>query len=256
MATSAIFLRGRNRLGGLDFFEVVGIAFSTLFLVPYFGWGFYTLRLRYRYHEELSLLSEGATAGALLVFFLVELYLLKWSLGSLPVLMIFSILGLFVSGAALYGPVLVSLCSRLLVDLMMPAERSKTREPRYAPAEALERDGDFAGALNEYLVIARVFPRDATVLTRIGEMHMNLGQPQEAVRWFERALVCIDSAERSLQVTNRVCSVYARHLESPHEVRRLLSDYVEKFPEAPYTVSVRQRLVRLTERVESPVESG
>lgn len=253
---TAIFLRGRNRLGGFGFFDVVGIVISTLLLVPYFGWGFYTLRLRYRYHEEVSLAVEGITAGGLLVFYLVELYLLKWSLGSVPVMMIFSILGLFVSGAALYGPLLVSLCSRVLVDLMMPAEQSKTREPRFAPAEALERDGDYEGALNEYLVIARVFPREATVLTRIGELHMKLDQPQEAARWLERALVCIDSAERSLQVTNRLCSVYMRQLESPHEARRLLSDYVEKFPDAPYTVSVRQRLLRLTEPVQSPVESG
>ena len=238
-----------------DFFDGVGTFFWVLFLIPYVGWGFYTLRLRYRYHEELPLRTEAITAGFILIFYLVELYLLKWSLASVPVFMIFAILGLFVSGAALYGPLGISLCSRLLVDLLMPAERSKTREPRYAPAEALERDGDYGGALNEYLVLARVFPREPTVLTRIGEIHMKLDHPQEAVRWFERALVCIESAEKSLLVTNRLCTIYSRQLGSPHETRRLLAEYIEKFPDTPYAVSVRERLARLTEIEQRPCES-
>ncbi|MCX5771231.1 MAG: hypothetical protein NTZ09_13320, partial [Candidatus Hydrogenedentes bacterium] len=177
-------------------------------------------------------------------------------LAAVPLFMIFAILGLFVSGAALYGPLGVSFFSRLLVDLVMPAERSKTHEPRYAPAEALERDCDYAGALNEYLVIARVFPRDPAVLARIGEIHMKIEQPQEAVRWFERALVCIDSAEKSLQVTNRLCTIYSRQLQSPLETQRLLAEYIGKFPDTPYAVSVRERLARLTESGRRPCESG
>lgn len=243
-------------MAGFDFFDLVGIFFWILFLVPYVGWGLYTLRLRYRYHEELPFHTEAITVGVILIFYLVELYLLKWSLAAVPVFMMFAMLGLFVSGAALYGPLAVSLFSRLLVDLVMPAERSKTREPRYSPAEALERQADYAGALNEYLVIARIFPRDATVLTRIGEMHMKLDQPQEAVRWFERALVCINSAEKSLNVTNRICAIYSRQLESPHETQRLLAEYVEKFPDTPYAVSVRERLARLRESGQRPCESG
>lgn len=243
-------------MGGFDFFDIVGIFFWVLFLVPYVGWGLYTLRLRYRYHEELPLRTEAVTVGAILIFYLVELYLLKWSLASAPVLMIFTMLGLFVSGAALYGPLGVSFFSRLVVDLVMPAERSKTREPRYAPAEALERQCDYAGALNEYLVIARVFPRDPTVLTRIADMHMKLEQPQEAVRWFERALVCIDSAEKSLNVTNRLCTIYTRQLGRSDEAQRLLAEYVDKFSDTPYAVSVRERLNRLRETAHRPCESG
>lgn len=243
-------------MGVFDFLDVVGIFFWVLFLVPYVGWGLYTLRLRYRYHEELPLGTEAITVGVILIFYLVELYLLKWSLAAVPVFMIFAMLGLFVSGAALYGPLGVSFFSRLLVDLVMPAERSKTREPRYAPAEALERDCDYGGALNEYLVIARVFPRDATVLTRIGELHMKLEQPEEAVRWFERALVCIDSAEKSLNVTNRICTIYTRQLQSPHDTQRLLAEYIDKFPDTPYAVSVRERLARLRESGQRPCESG
>jgi tetratricopeptide (TPR) repeat protein len=247
---------GNGRLSAFDFTDLVGIFFWVLFLVPYVGWGFYTLRLRYRYHEELPLYTEAITVGVILVFYLVELYLLKWSLEEVPVFMMFAMLGLFVSGAALYGPLGVSLFSRLLVDLVMPAERSKTHEPRYSPAEALERQADYAGALSEYLVIARIFPRDATVLTRIGEMHMKLERPEEAVRWFERALVCIDSAEKSLNVTNRICTIYSRQLGSPHETLRLLAEYIEKYPDTPYAVSVRERLERLKENGQRPCESG
>jgi tetratricopeptide (TPR) repeat protein len=144
----------------------------------------------------------------------------------------------------------------LLVDMLMPPERSKTREPRYAPAEALEQQADYAGALGEYLVIARIFPRDPAVLTRIGEMHMRLDEPREAVRWFERALVCIESAEKCLQVTNRLCTIYSRQLESPHETQRLLAEFIEKYPDTPYAVSVRERLARLRENGHRPCESG
>ncbi|NTV80676.1 MAG: hypothetical protein HGA24_04550, partial [Candidatus Aminicenantes bacterium] len=53
----------------------------------------------------------------------------------------------------------------------MPGERSKTHEPQYAPAEALERDEDYDGALREYMVIARIFPKDPTALLRIVNRH-------------------------------------------------------------------------------------
>jgi tetratricopeptide (TPR) repeat protein len=166
-------------------------------------------------------------------------------MGQMYVFYIFAVLGLIVSGAALYGAMAVSLLSQLLVEGIMPAERSKTREPRYAPAEALERDEDYDGAIQEYMVIARLFPRDPTALLRIADLYMKLMQPEDAANWFERALPHLDSAEESLEVTNRLSEIYQRHLERPADAARLLDAYLKRYPGAPYAPSVEERLRRL-----------
>lgn len=221
-------------------------------VVAYFGWGIYTLRLRYRFHEDISPWVETLTLMLVGVFYIAELFLLRRYLAHTPTHFVFALLGLLVSGAALYGPMAVSLVSRLVVDVMLPAERSKTREPRYAPAEALERAGDFEGALQEYIVIARVFPRDAAVLVRIGNLHARLGKPQDAVAWFERALTCVESAEKNLQIANRLCALYNRDLGRPDDAVRVLQTYLARFPAAEHADSVRDRL----ERLKNPALNG
>jgi len=216
-------------------------------LIPYFVWGLYTLRLRYRYHEELPLAAEAATLLALALFYIVEFYLLGVATRHMAVYYAFAVLGLTVSGAALYGHLLISLVSRLLVDTIMPAERAATREPQYAPAEALEREGDHEGALREYLVIARIFPREATAFLRIGNLYVELERPEDAVQWFERGLALLDSADRSLRIVNRLCAIYTRQLERPEDARRLLRGYLDKYPATEYAESVHKRLERLQE---------
>jgi len=229
-------------------FDLLGLGgriLSGLLLIPFVGWGIYTLRLRFRYHEDIHLGVEAITLGAVAIFYAIEIYLLREYMGYRHVFYIFAVLGLVVSGAALYGPMGSSLLSQLVVDTIAPGERSKTREPRFAPAEALERENDYEGALREYMVIARIFPQEPAVHVRIADAYMMLSRPEEAVRWFERALRCIASPEKSLQITNRLCEIYGRQLGRPDEVARLLSAYLDRYPEAEYAVSVRERLRRL-----------
>ncbi len=229
-----------------DLFGWGGRAFSAAVLIPYFAWGIYTLRLRFRYHEELAPKTEALTLLAVGVFFCVEMALVRAYIGrQMPLYYTFAILGVVVSGVALYGPLVVSLVSLVLVDLVVPAERSKTHEPRYAPAEALERAADYEGALREYMVIARIFPRDPTALVRIGDMYTKLSQPAEAAQWFERALRYIDTPQKSLQVTNRVSEIYNRQLGRPLDAIRVMEAYLAKFPAAEYAESVRERMLRL-----------
>ena len=217
---------------------------SWAVLVPYFAWGLYTLRRHYAYREELPPYLEALTLLAVAMFYALESFLLRSSMSSTPAYNFFAILGLVVSGAALYGPMAISLVSQVLVDLILPGERSKTMEPRYEPAEALEREQDFEGALREYLVIARVFPREPNTFLRIAEVHLRLDQAEDAAAWFERALKLLDSAERSLQITNRACEIYQRTLGRPDEVGRLLEAYLAQYPDAEFSGSVRDRLAR------------
>jgi len=236
-----------GRLAELDLFGVGGRILSGILLIPYFAWGIYTLRLRYRFYEDITPRVEAITLLAVTLFFAAESFFLHRYLSDSRLLYIFSLLGLFVSGTALYGPMLVSLLSQLVVDSVLPAERSKTREPSFAPAEALERMGDLEGALREYLVVARIFPREPAALLRIADLNVTLSRPEEAVRWFERALPHIESAEKSLQITNRVSAIYARELNRPDDAIRLLQTYLEEFPDSEFADSVRDRLHRLVE---------
>ncbi|MBI4559549.1 MAG: hypothetical protein HY706_18335 [Candidatus Hydrogenedentes bacterium] len=219
---------------------------SLVLLVPYFGWGVYTLRLRFRFHEELNPVVETTTLACLFVFYVFELALLSVWLEDNPVFLIFSVLGLVVSGAALYGSMAISLLSRVIVEMMMPSGHNSVAEPRYGPAEALERQGDFDGAVQEYMVIARIFPRDPTTAIRIGDNLMKLGRPQDAAPWFERGLANLNSPEKSLVVTNRLCEIYHRHLNRGDSATRVLQNYLEKFPTAEYAGTIRDRLRQLT----------
>jgi tetratricopeptide (TPR) repeat protein len=221
-----------------------GRIFSGLVLIPYFGWGIYTLRARFLYHEDISPTVEFITLVTVAIFLAIETYMLRAFASSSQIFLIFAILGLFVSGTALYGPMAASLLSQAVVDAIIPDEPSKTHEPRYAPAEALEREGDYEGALREYLVIARIFPTEPTVHIRIAETHMTLSNPSEAAPWFQRALKHMKSADAALQVTNRLCEIYTRQLSRPDDARRVLEEYLEKYSDAEFADIVRERLAR------------
>ncbi len=229
----------------LGIIELGSGALSALLLIPYFAWGIYTLRVRYRYHEDLSIVTEAITLLAVAVFYAVETVLLHTSMKHSGPYFVFAVLGLTASGTALYGSTAISLASQLLVDVVAPAERSKTREPRYGPAEALEREGDYEGALREYMVLARIFPKEPQILMRIGDLYMTLSRCEEAAPWFERALDRLTVPEKSLQITNRLCEIYSRHLDRPQDSIRLLEAYIAKFPNEEYVESVTARLSRL-----------
>ena len=214
-------------------------------LIPYFGWGIYTLRLRFRYHEDLSPILEALTLLAVAVFFAAEIFLFRSYMRENQILYVFAMLGLVVSGVSLYGHMGVSLLSQIMVDAIAPGERSKTREPRFGPTEALEREGDYDGALREYLVIARIFPQEAEVHLRIAEVYMKLDKPEDAAAWFRRALGFITSADKSLEITNRLYEIYNRQLGNREEAGRLLEAYLQKYPDAEYSGAVRARLERL-----------
>ncbi len=224
--------------------ELGGKLLTGAAFVPYLAWGVYALRRRYRFHEDIPRRIEAVTLIGLVLFVALETYLLHRFMRDSPGFFFFAVLGLLVSAMALYGPMLISLSSQIIVDMVMPSERSKTHEPGYGPAEALERAGDFEGALQEYLIIARMFPREPAVLLRIAECCLRLNRTAEAAGWFERAANYLDSAERCLQVANRLCELYNRQLNRPEEAVRVLEAYLDRYPDAEYAESVRQRLKR------------
>ena len=225
---------------------------SLIGLIPYFGWGIYALRLHYRYHEDLKPVVAAITLVAVSLFYLLQTILLRVFLQDQPGYFLFALMGLFVSGAALYSNMAVSLLSQLLVDAIVPGDRSKTNEPRYGPGEALERLGDYDGAIDEYLIIARIFPKEPKPLLHVADNYVKLEKPGEAVRWFERALRLIKDPDDALQVVNRACSIYLRNLNQPMDAIRVLEDYLEKFSGSEFVSVVETRIERIEKEMDAP----
>ncbi len=223
----------------------IALACSLFLLIPYFGWGIYTLRKRYTHHEELNPAVEALTLAGLVVFYTAELALLRSWLGPLNEYFYLSALGLFVSGAALYGHMLLSLLSRLVVGAFMPAGKRQVHEPRYGAAEARERQGDFEGAVAEHQAVARAFPRDPISAIRIGDNLARLGRLEEAAAWFEAGLLRMGSPGKELSVAFRLCDLYSRDLEQPDEAVRVLEEFVARHPEAEHTETALRRLERI-----------
>lgn len=218
---------------------------SGLFFIPYLVFGVYLLRLRLGEHQEVRPSIEVLILGILVVFYAFQYFLMRAWLGPTPLRFVLAVTALLISGAALYGHLVISLGSHLLVDVIMPSSSEPVHEPRYGAAEACERAGDFQGAVREYLAVSRMFPRDFKSALRAGDNLMKLDRPEEAASQFERALQLMASPEQSLPVAFRLVEIYAAHLGRSADARRVLESYLGKFPESARADTVRTRLDRL-----------
>lgn len=222
--------------------KIVLTVLTELLLLPYLGWGIYNLRRRYRYYDDISPALEASTLVCVTVYLYVQFAVLEIWLEQAPAYLIFAVLGLFVSAAALYGHMAVSLLSWIVVDFMLPNPEENADHPRMGPQEALERQDDYASALEGYLVLARIYPRNSEVAVRIANCLLRLDRGEDATGWLERALGNCGSAEEALPVVNRLCEVYERVLDRPEEARKALSDYLVRFPDAVDAGEVREHL--------------
>lgn len=224
--------------------QLVGIAL----LFPFFGWAIFLLRRRFQYYEENSMALEVLTAGALAVFLWIEAAVLKHTLSGQTIIYLAALLGLCVSTFALYAHVLISLASRIVVDMVSPRGENAAYQPRFGPVDALERNEDYEGALQEYLVLARIYPRNYEVLSRTGRVEEILGNHQEAVTWYLRARKRATRAEEALAAANRLCVLYDTHLEQPEEADRHLAQFIKDYPDSLDRDIVVERLERRAHR--------
>ncbi|HEO69886.1 MAG TPA: tetratricopeptide repeat protein [Candidatus Hydrogenedentes bacterium] len=221
--------------------------FVILLAIPYFLWGVHTLRLRYQRNIELSPLVEVFTLAGLVVFYAIELKFLQAESAHITTFATLASIGLFVSGAALYGPMVVSVLSHVLVGQIAPLRQASVREPNYAVAEAYAREAKFEAAIREYERIARAFPKDPVARIRIADTLLKLSRPEQAALWFERSLEHLSVPEMNLSVTNRLADVYLRKLARPEDAERILRAYLSRFPQAGYADAVRKRLDNMNE---------
>ncbi len=215
---------------------------SLALMVPFFAWGVYTLRARYQYHEELHRAAEWLTILGVMAFFTIEMSLLRTWMYDRPGMFILTGLALTVSMAALYGHIMISLASSVFVDALMPSMNPDAQSPQFGPAEALERLGDYEGAVQEYLVIARIFPKDSETCVRIGNGLAKLERYEEAVKAFGRGFKLAKAEEDALSIANRIHVLYKDRLNNPQEARKILERFLDRYPQSPRTDSVIRRI--------------
>jgi tetratricopeptide (TPR) repeat protein len=223
----------------LETFVLVGTA---LLMIPYIGWGIYMLSQRYRYHEEAGPLTEAITLLCVVMFMTLQIVLLNTWLSKNPLVFVFTLLGLIVSMAALYGHMAISFTSRLIVEAVTTSDEGVANAPRLGPVEALERERDHEGALQECLILARIYPREPSVHLHAAENLLQLDRPEEAVDALERALKYVDAPEKNLLVMNRLCEVFLHDLGDPGRAVAVMQRYLKRYPATPYAQSLEQRM--------------
>jgi len=183
--------------------DAIALSAGLLFVVI----GVWSLRKRFQKHEEWPLRVQMFMLAGVLGFYLIEITILRVVIRENVMHFIFALLGLLVAGAALYGHIAVSVVSRLMVELLVPDNPAAATTPRLGPAEALERQGNWEGALNEYYILARIYPRNPMLCVRAANNLLKMNRCEEAVAWFERAIKYADKADDNLAIVRRLCDV-------------------------------------------------
>ncbi len=228
---------------------------SILLMVPFFGWGVHTLRERYLLHHDIPLRVEVYSLLGVIGFLSVQLWLIRVWMGEVGAFFAFTVLALAAASTALYGPMLVSVISQEIVNLMHPPHDARDDMPNYNLAEGLETRGDLDGALREYMVMARIFPKDGETAFRVGHLLCEMQRWEEAAASFERGLQQAGDTEKSLLATNRLSDLYRERLGRPDEAAATLQAFLDRFGNSPRAELVARKLERL-QRVVPPTSGN
>ncbi len=211
------------------------------------GWGIYILRLQFTFREELEAQFKWFTVAGVLIFLVTELFILRLWMGTSSGYYAFTTLALMLTTAALYGHLFVSIASQMAVDIIHPPDEHEPDVPDFSPAEALEQVGDYDGALKEYLVIGRIFPKDPDPVLRLAETYMHIDEKEKAAKYFERGLDLIAEPIRAQRVTNRLFGIYTRELEQPDKAKAILENFLQRYTGSEECAAIERRLKQLEE---------
>ncbi|GEM_PF-1269421 len=233
-----------------EFLDII----SILLLGFLFFWGVYLLYRKwiknYEYPFWLDLLS-------LIIMFAIlgiELLQLKEWLRNSPILYVLSALGLFITASALYSQSLISLITIIFVSIIQPGEESAPDIPRFGPAEILERKNDLRGALNEYFVLARIYPHHPSVHLRIANVYMKMKQPEEALHWLKKSLQYLRKEEDTYLIVARYCDI-AHEIGDKDSMTEILDNFLKQYPESTHSQSILERKKQIKRDVKSEKSS-
>lgn len=231
-------------------YDWVPFIVETLMIVPFFGWGVYTVYLRFNRRVDPSILRDGLTCLAVVLFLAFQVdYLGMWIRGYRVEYML-AVLGLFIATAALYGHVFYGLITQVLMDVAHPT-RDDESEPRWGAAEARERVDDFTGALAEYFKLLRTHPRHVLLNVRIADALVQLNRPQEAPPYLRMAIDAASTPDRELAAVNRLCDLYDGVLNESEKAERCLRDFMERNPRTKQFDVAQRRLERIELELEA-----
>jgi tetratricopeptide (TPR) repeat protein len=231
---------------------VLSFVLSIALMAPFLAWGIYTLRERYLLHHEIPRATEIKTVVGLILFLSAQLILLRVWIGSVEVFYAFALLGLLAASTALYGPVIISVLSQTIVDALHPVQEVCESEPHFGPAEALEGECDYDGALREYMVLARIYPKHAEPAFRVATVLWELERFKEAADSFERGIRLCSDPERALFATNRLADLYTHKLDASDRAIQILEAYLDRYPEAGRQDLIQRRIKRLHNNAAQP----
>jgi len=226
---------------------IVAFVISGLLMVPFFLWGVHLLRERYLLHRDIAMRIEVYSLLGVVAFLTVQLMMIRVWMGEVGAFYAFTALSLAAASTALYGPTLVSVVSQEIVNLVHAPHEHDANVPNYNLAEGLEARGDHEGALREYMVMARVFPKDSETAFRVGHVLIELQRFEEAAASFERGLHQAADAdpERALLATNRLSDLYRERLGRPDDAAQTLQAYLDRYGDTPKAELVSRKLERL-----------
>ncbi len=231
-------------------------ATALLLLVPFMAFGVYALRRRFLNHDEWGLAWQSAVLVYVLLVNAFEVRAISEELADTPVYMIFASLGMLAASMALYGHIGVSFLSKLMVDVFLPGGEQASSQPRFGPAEALERLGDHQGALNEYYVLARIFPGRPEIMARIGGALDALQSYEDAAQWFRRALDAQDRPHEAAALLWRLVDLLENRQHHTDLAAQACDGFLARFPDSPDTEPVRARWQRLNAALNPPPQSA
>jgi len=176
----------------------------------------------------------------------IELVQLKEWLKNYLLFYILSSLGLFVAATALYAQSFISLITTIILSFLQPGEESAPDIPRFGPAEILERQKDFTGALNEYFVLARIYPYNPSVHLRIANIYLKMNHPQDAMNWLKKSLQYLKKDEDIYLIVARYCDI-AHKIGDIDSESDILDFYLSQYPESTHAKSISERKKKLNQ---------
>ena len=222
-------------------------ATALALLVPFLVLGIYALRRRFLYHDEWGFARQSVVLIYVLLTVAFEIQAIRDELEDTPAYLIFASLGMLAASVALYGHIAVSFLSKLMVELFLPGSDQVASQPRFGPAEALERLGDYQGALNEYYVLARTFPDHPEIMARIGAALYALHAFEEAAQWFRRALDTQERPHEAADLLWHLVDLLENRLHRPDLAAQACEAFLARFADSPVSVPVRARWQSLYE---------
>ncbi len=217
---------------------------SSFLLGILFFWGVFLAYKRWIRRYEIPYWLDLLSLILMFIILGIELVQLRDWLRNFPLLYILTGLGLFIFASALYSQSLISILTTVFMSVIHPGEESAPDIPRFGPAEILERQGDWKGALNEYYILARIYPHHPSVHLRIANAYVKLNQPEEALLWLKKSLKYLKREEDLYLIVARFCDI-AHDIQDVKSYYEMIDYFSKLYPDSPHTQSILERKKRI-----------